>query len=684
MDRRELLRRSGVIATAGLATGLTPTAKAGAAQATPDALPSLALDHRGGDVWAWERRIGGTSPGIPDDATIVLSVNGEEIPVERDGDRFAATVRLQPGANETVARADLANGEQLASDAVTHTVRLSPRPTSRIVVRVEGDAVTLDGTASEASEFDGSPIVSWRWTARLANPEPLAENGGTGPMPTTPQGPGATPVTADGDPGSSPLVLAAPATDGEYYVSLEIADREGRTDTSTACFVVENGAARAVDPLTEEAAWVESAVVYGMVVRNFTSEGFRGVTERMDELEALGITAIWFAPITRTIGDLFGYEVTDYFNVRPEYGDLDDFRLLVQEAHGRGIRVLMDFVPNHTSEMHPYFLDAKANGEASPYYDYYDRDDGGSYTFYFEWFHLPNLNFDNPEARRFMTEAFAFWVREYDVDGFRADVAWGIKERRPDYWLEWSAEMNRIKPDSLLIAEASARDPFYVHNGFDAAYDWTDQLGVWAWDEAFAYGFPMSIAMPDALTNYGAGYDPDSLVFRFLNNNDTGMRFVSIYGVGFYRAALAMMMTLPGIPCIYTGDEVGAQFLPYETLGEIDWSDPHELRPYVQRLIDLRQSTPSLYSRNWEQVSVEPAAQLFGYLRHEEGEAPVVVVLNFSTNDLDATVQLPGALAGSPLTDAWTGEPIPGPSGDAIEIGVPAWGLRVLTVSRQA
>jgi glycosidase len=190
----------------------------------------------------------------------------------------------------------------------------------------------------------------------------------------------------------------------------------------------------------------------------------------------------------------------------------------------------------------------------------------------------------------------------------------------------------------------------------------------------------MSKAMPEALTNGGTGYDPDSLVFRFLNNNDTDMRFVSIYGVNYYRTALAMMLTLPGIPCIYTGDEVGAQFLPYEQLSDIDWADPNGLRPYVERLIHLRRDNPSLYSREWQQLEAEPSVPLFAYLRQGVGEenAPIVVVLNFSAEDIEASVTLPAELSQSALIDLWTAESFAAPADGAFVTSIPAWGFRIL------
>ena len=107
--------------------------------------------------------------------------------------------------------------------------------------------------------------------------------------------------------------------------------------------------------------------------------------------------------------------------------------------------MLLDFVPNHTSDQHPWFVDAQANGPASVYWDYYDRDADGQPTHYFDWTNLPNLNYSNPEVERFMLEAFSYWVREFGVDGFRTDACWGVKERKPDFWPKWRRELKRIK-----------------------------------------------------------------------------------------------------------------------------------------------------------------------------------------------------------------------------------------------
>jgi glycosidase len=323
----------------------------------------------------------------------------------------------------------------------------------------------------------------------------------------------------------------------------------------------------------------------------------------------------------------------------------------------------MDMVPNHTSHLHPWAVDAAENGAESRYHDWYDRGEDGAPTHYFNWEHLPNLNYENPEVRRSMTDALAFWMRECGVDGYRVDVAWGIRQRRLDFWPGCIAELREIDPDALLIAEASARDPYYAASGFDAAYDWTDELGHWAWTAAFDGEGPIAPALRDALT----ASDPATRVFRFLNNNDTGTRFITRHGADAYRAALAMLLTLPGLPCLFTGDEVGAAYEPYGTDREINWTDRHGLRPFVARLVALRREVPALHSREWELLEVAPADRVLAYRRMAPaGEA--VVAVNLSDGEVEIDLPAP---AGS--IDLLGGEPAAGGAAT-----LPAWGYRIL------
>jgi glycosidase len=239
-------------------------------------------------------------------------------------------------------------------------------------------------------------------------------------------------------------------------------------------------------------------------------------------------------------------------------------------------------------------------------------------------------------------------VREFDVDGFRVDACWGVQQRRPDFWPEWRRELKRIKPDLFLLAEASARDPYNFDNGFDAAYDWTENLGNWSWarfwgEQAEDVDTAQTIESLKNVLRGPYGYHPDVLIFRFLNNNDTGTRFITTHGEPLTRVATALLLTLPGVPCIYTGDEAGQWFRPYFDVTPISFRERYRgLRDYHKKLIALRKEIPSLHSRLWQLLEAQPAEQVLSYVRFLEGnEEPVLILLNFSAEPAQASVNLP-------------------------------------------
>jgi glycosidase len=174
-------------------------------------------------------------------------------------------------------------------------------------------------------------------------------------------------------------------------------------------------------------------------------------------------------------------------------------------------------------------------------------------------------------------------------------------------------------------------------------------------------------------------------VLRFLNNNDTGPRFITTYGVGCYRAAMAMLLTLPGIPCLFTGDEVGAEYEPYKSSGPIDWTDRCRLREDVRRLIGLRRETPSLHSRAWKPLAIAPAGFLFAYLRGDAATGQAIVVINFSPEDTVATLDLSDQLTtgtwARELHDLWSGERFAIPPTGRLEFPLPGHGFRIMARS---
>ncbi len=645
----------------------TPTEAVATSTSSPVATVKMRLT--GADAWTWVKPV---KVGVTGECqSLVVTANGQDFQAQPGGDTFTAEVRLSAGENQVSATCLQSGGEELRTDPVIFTERLRQVPTAAIQIRLEGESILLDGSQSVPPETNGAAIVDYAWSARADNPEPLKmeDNDLTGEV------------------HGSTISILRPAADGEYYLTLRVKDQAGQEDTSTLYFVVEQGQARIPDYDHENPAWVENTVVYGVVPVLFGAPAFQAISERLDDLADLGINALWLAPINAHPADDYGYAVEDYFGLDPAYGNKEDFQGLIQAAHTRGIRVLMDFVPNHTSDTHPYFRDTQQRKRDSSYWDFYDRDQQGNYTHYFDWTNLPNLNYDNPEVRRMMIEAFSYWVREFNVDGFRVDAAWAIQERRPDFWPEWRRALKRIKPDLLLLAEAGARDPYYFDNGFDAAYDWTNQVGGWAWKivwETYQLRL-LSYNLTYALTNRPEGFSPDALIFRFLNNNDTGKRFITRQGEGVTRVATALLLTLPGIPCIYTGDEYGLEFEPYQEVTPLTFEEKYPgLRDYHKKLIALRKSLPSLHSRLWSPITPDAVPQtIFSYLRYSEpSDPPVMVLLNFSEEPVeikfDLSQEFSAVFSRSSLYDLLAEETVPASAGGRMRVSVPGMTARVL------
>jgi glycosidase len=431
------------------------------------------------------------------------------------------------------------------------------------------------------------------------------------------------------------------------------------------------------------ASWHRSAVVYGVVPPLFgPGVPLREVTARLDALDDLGVDALWLAPVMATDDPgAISYAITDFLAVRPDYGSEADLRVLVREAHARGLKVLLDVVPNHTSTGHPWYRDAEARGPSSPRWGFYVRDAAGEAAWDFDWKHLRKLDYANPAVRREMTEAFVRWVRDLDVDGFRVDAAWGIRDRSPDFWPELVRAVRAVKPGALLVAEASARDGYYVRAGFDAAYDWTGELGRAAWEKVFDDLARVGPALDAALADRAT---PMDRVFRFLENNDTGERFVTRHGVATTRLATVLLHALPGVPALFTGQEVGAEYSPYDDPPPVAWVDRHGLRGLHRRLAALREDLPALRDGAYRRVEVPGNDAIFAFVR-DAGAGPgarALVVLNFGPA---ARVRLavPGGLGPGVLRDVLADRDVrAAPAGaGAIEVEVAA-GAGLLLVPR--
>ncbi len=588
LTRRDLVR-AGLAGAAGALAGPTAARAARRAQ-RPELLPVSA------DVWSSSVAVSGApSAGV-------LTVDGAPVAVQPGRRGFVATVPLAAGVNEV--ELDAPSGRVAAQ---TFTGRLRPGPTARIAVSAEAGVVRLEAGSSRTDPYTAASLAAFEWRegAKLV-----------------------------GD--SESVALTGPFGDGDHYISCCVTDSAGRQDTAAGVFTV-SGGAPAVPAAGWEPEWMSGAVVYGVVPPLFGQPPLAAVVEALDRLCSLGVTVLWLSPLFATTPGEFGYAVTDHFEVRPDYGTMETLQELVAEAHARGLRVILDMPLNDTSASHPYFLQARRFKQSeSRYWNFYERDSHGSPVHYFSWRRLPNLSYESAEVRRLALEAARYWMIEAGVDGFRLDAAWGVAARAPGFWTEWTEEVRRIQPQALLLAEAPAGSAQFAEEGFSVAYDWGANLGEWAWQAAFpkrgvdleALGVALRVSHPIR-------------PFRFLDNNDTGARFITRHGPGMTKAALALLLLQPGLPCVYTGEEIGAEYLPYEQTHALEWGeDPYDMHELVVRLLAQRAQLPALQRGALRLLEAQPAASVLAVTASLPRET-VVLAVNFAGEPQTATVQMP-------------------------------------------
>ena len=618
---RLTFRTVAAAALAGLAAAAQCAAESGDRVSRP---PVITLDTAGADTWRFEKTITGRIIPGACSSVIVRSPQGDSHALLLHGRRFLAEIHLHSGANEVRASCRRAGTATLTSTFQHWTVRREDRPRAWIRTRVAGGSVRMDAGATEVAAGIPAPLVSYEWRSDLHNPAPLH-------------------LAMDRH-----VEFNTPPVDGDYRVTLRVTDTLGRSDESTTLFRVSNGQPTLVDIQSARPEWLDGATVYGAAPASFTPVGFEGVRSRLDAIAALGANLVWLTPVTAAPPGDFGYAVTNHFQVRTGLGSEAQLHALIDAAHARGLKVLLDFVSNHLSDAHPYYVDAARRGSASPYYDWFERDAAGKVVHYFDWSNLENLNYDNPEVRAYIIAACDYWVRAYHVDGFRMDAAWAVRERAPEFWPLLRRELRRIDPEIILLAEASARDPYYRTHGFDAAYDWTTKLGEWAWQRAYADG----TTSPNLRELRAALLDgADGTVLRFLDNNDTGARFITRHGIDQTRTAAALLFTLPGLPLVYEGDEVGAAFEPYGGGPPIVWHDAFGLERLYTRLAHLRRENAALRSGELQLLSSDDDEILLAYARRIDGRADLAIVaINFGAAAIETHVG--PVRSGAPCADS--------------------------------
>ncbi|MEP6920164.1 MAG: alpha-amylase family glycosyl hydrolase [bacterium] len=426
--------------------------------------------------------------------------------------------------------------------------------------------------------------------------------------------------------------------------------------------------------------WVKDGVVYEIFPRAFSQQGdFNGITARLDDLKDLGVNILWLMPIhpigqekkKGTIGS--PYAVRDYYGLNPDYGTKGDFKKLISEAHRRNMKVIIDIVANHTSW----------DSVMMKWSDFYEHDASGHITYPHDWSDVAELNYSNPKLRTYMTEMLKYWVREFDLDGFRCDVA---EEVPTEFWENARAELDAIKPDIVMLAEGHKAE--LLLKAFDFDYSW-----------------PIHSTLTNVLHGVGRASDirsewerelrdwpRASLHMRFSDNHDE-RRAIARFGEPAALAASALVFTLDGVPMLYNGMEVGdttesgapALFEKLPVFWPIAERRPEFPRFYKQ-MIALRKSSPALRRGSLEWLRNSDESRVLTYVRRTPGEE-VVVAINLSSRPFFGSVE---TAAGAIYLDATpdVGAPLPpdAPAPDQTArrrvVGLPtlmlkAWGYRI-------
>lgn len=440
----------------------------------------------------------------------------------------------------------------------------------------------------------------------------------------------------------------------------------------TACRAVEQPTAEQTLAPPE---WSRTSVIYEINVRQFTPEGtFPALERHLPRLDSLGVDVLWLMPI-QPIGvenrkGLLGsyYSIADYTAINPEFGTAEDVRAFVDAAHRQGMKVILDWVANHTAFDHawvtqqPDWYVRRADGSIS-----YARDNEGRET---DWTDVAELNYDDPELRRAMIAEMRWWVEEMDIDGFRCDVAGGVPM---EFWMDVHQELTAVKPDLFMLAEAEG--PEY-HQVFHATYGWELHHLL----NEIAQGNKPTAELDAYFARQRRAYPPDAYRLYFTSNHDenswAGTEFERM-GENHLPAFVLSATAQNSLPLIYTGQEVSlSKRLRFFEKDTVDWSGA-SLASFYRTMFDLKRENEALWNgaRGGAQLPLrtDGSSSVYAFTR-TTGSNTVLVAVNFGGTPAQMTYQrMPHA---GEYTDWFTKATVMLPASGRLDI--PAHGYLVL------
>ncbi|MBS1680350.1 MAG: alpha-amylase [Bacteroidetes bacterium] len=388
----------------------------------------------------------------------------------------------------------------------------------------------------------------------------------------------------------------------------------------------------AVVGVPDHPAWIMQGNIYEVNVRQYTPEGtFNAFAKHLDRLKAMGVQTLWFMPINPiSIKDRKGslgsyYAVSNYTTVNPEFGTLNDWNQLVKAAHEKGMKVIIDWVPNHTGADHPWL-------EKHP--DFYAKDKNGNPAVMMDWTDTRLLNYSNPVLEDSMIASMEYWIRTSSIDGFRCDVAWNVPG---SFWSKCISQLKQINKDIFMLAEG---DKPYLHtSGFDATYPWE----MFHTLEKIANAERPAYAIDSLINKFDTAYTATAIEMYFTSNHDENSwnkaDYCSFPGAVHAPFAVLTQTLAHSVPLIYGGQEEpvlrAIKFFDKDTM----WFEKFERASFYKTLLDLRSRNAALSAdASFRKIDVGNRDALYAFVREKNGKK-VLVILNLSNNDQTFSVK---------------------------------------------
>ncbi len=407
---------------------------------------------------------------------------------------------------------------------------------------------------------------------------------------------------------------------------------------------------RVTAPLRSEVKhvdWSKNAVIYEVNIRQFSKEGtFKSFENDLPRLKKLGIDILWIMPVTpigiknrkKPLGSY--YSVKDYKGINSDFGTMDDFKHMVNSIHNSGMKVIIDWVPNHTSW---------DNDLVNTHPEYYMKDSIGKFVSAFDWTDVIRLDYKNPELRNYMINTMKWWITETDIDGFRCDVAHMVPN---DFWDQLRPEIDAVK-QVFMLAEADI--PAQHMKGFDMSYDWK----FFHIMNDIAKGKKNANAIIKHFNWVDSVYPGNSYLMEFTTNHDentwNGTEYERL-GQGAQTFAV-LAATLQGMPLIYNGQESGFnRRLKFFEKDSIDWEN-YSLTSFYQTLISLKKRNKALWNGEEggkiQRISTNRDSSVFAFVR-EKNTQKVFVICNVS--DKPKEIKFDSSLISGNYLDIFTNE----------------------------